>query len=148
MKRASAVLLAGISVFLGPTHAQVLASANPVVTTWEVSQFGMPADAKYVFCRGADCSVRSVKHLATPPQTATRPRVLSEVITPMATQASSAAPVEIQKPLVLTETTVTKPSKKRTHRRRPRVEIECKPVAKKVPGKSTSHPHARPSSGN
>lgn len=43
--------------------AQALAQGGPL-RHLAVVQFGMPADAKFVFCEGQDCPARSLKHFA------------------------------------------------------------------------------------
>jgi hypothetical protein len=42
---------------------QALAQGAPL-NRLAVVQFGMPADAKFVFCEGEDCPARSLKHFA------------------------------------------------------------------------------------
>ncbi|ONU62408.1 hypothetical protein A8E62_14065 [Burkholderia cenocepacia] len=49
-----------------PTNAS-LGTPNPVSRASGVVQFGMPGDHKYVFCDGADCPDRTLKHIAEPP---------------------------------------------------------------------------------
>jgi hypothetical protein len=43
--------------------AQALVQGGPL-RHLAVVQFGMPADAKFVFCEGQDCPARSLKHFA------------------------------------------------------------------------------------
>ena len=148
MKWSTAILLVGAMVCIGNSHGQVLRSASPVAPPLGVTQFGMPTDAKYVFCAASDCLERSLKHLANPAQATTRAKVLPEVITPMPVQVSSVSQVEIPKPQVLTEARAVKRTKQQTRRLKPRADIECKPAPQKVPVQAPSHPHARPSSGH
>ena len=55
--------------------AQTLGEENPVSKVVEVVQFGLPDDAKFVFCEGADCPERSAKHLMALPVPAGMPRL-------------------------------------------------------------------------
>ena len=52
--------------------AQALAQVGPP-RHLAVVQFGMPADAKFVFCDGEDCPARSLKHFAVATQVARAP---------------------------------------------------------------------------
>lgn len=55
--------------------AQTLGEENPVSKVVEVVQFGLPDDAKFVFCEGADCPERSAKHLMALPVPVGMPRL-------------------------------------------------------------------------
>lgn len=48
-------------------QAQTLGEPNPVDRISNVVQFGLPADAKFVFCDDSECPERSVKNLYTAP---------------------------------------------------------------------------------
>lgn len=54
----------------GPAGAQSLAPPASVVQTFDVVQFGVPRDARFVFCDGEDCPQRSIKHLQPLPSPA------------------------------------------------------------------------------
>ncbi len=47
-------------------NAQVLTHSGPADQRYWVEQFGMPKDARYVFCQTNACPQRSLKHLALP----------------------------------------------------------------------------------
>lgn len=50
-------------------HAQTLGEPNPVDRVSNVVQFGLPADARFVFCDDSECPERTVKNLhAAPPR--------------------------------------------------------------------------------
>lgn len=49
-----------------PAHDASLATSNPVTQIVEAAQFGVPRDAKFVFCDGEDCPARTLKHLEIP----------------------------------------------------------------------------------
>lgn len=148
MRWPAAFLLIAAMTCIGHSHGQVLRSPSPASPTLVVTQFGMPTDAKYVFCAASDCLDRSLKHLAMPAQAATRAKEFPERISSMPVQASSVLPVDMPKPLVLTEAKTVKHTKQQTRRLKPRADIECKPDTQKVPVEAPSHPHARPSSGH
>lgn len=48
-------------------QAQTLGEPNPVDRISNVVQFGLPADAKFVFCDDRDCPERTVKNFHTDP---------------------------------------------------------------------------------
>ncbi len=50
-----------------PAGAQSLDQPASVVQTFDVVQFGVPRDARFVFCDGEDCPQRSIKHLQPRP---------------------------------------------------------------------------------
>ena len=120
----------------GYAHAQVLAAQNPATATMEVSQFGMPRDAKFVFCSSDECPERSLKHMATPPQQKAtaplpvRPQVQSETLIrqPGPTETSNSA-ARTESPPVAKVKPPGKPLNRKV-RPKPKTDIECKPPPK------------------
>jgi hypothetical protein len=110
-----ALATAGVSA----ANAQALNQPNPLDRLSDVVQFGVPRDAKFVFCDGEDCPERSIKHLYVPPPPPS-PAVQEPVVP---------APQSIQPPAELSPAKVpakNKPIKKK--RKKPAVKYECKPV--------------------
>lgn len=104
----------------GPAGAQSLSQSASVGQTFDVVQFGVPREARFVFCDGADCPQRSIKHLQPPP--APTPK-LDESVQPV--------PQLIQPAEALSPVNVTprhKPLKRKP--RKPGVRYECKPVTR------------------
>lgn len=104
----------------GPAGAQSLSQSVAVEQTFDVVQFGVPREARFVFCDGADCPQRSIKHLQLPP--APTPK-LDESVQPV--------PQLIQPAEALSPVNVTprhKPLKRKP--RKPGVRYECKPVTR------------------
>ncbi len=104
----------------GPVGAQSLDHSAAVEQTFDVVQFGVPREARFVFCDGADCPQRSIKHLQTPP--AAPPRI-DEFVQPV--------PQLIQPAEALSPVNVTprhKPLKRKP--RKTGVRYECKPVTR------------------
>lgn len=105
-------------------NAQVLTQSGPVDQPYWVEQFGMPKDARYVFCQTKACPQRSLKHLALP----VAPKM--EVPAPPIVLLKSQAPEEV----VLMSPAPklrAKPIHKPLKRRKPKVDIDCKPTTKK-----------------
>lgn len=102
-------------------QAQTLNQPSPVDRLSDVTQFGVPRDAKYIFCDGADCPERSIKHLHVPPPPPPAP---APVVIPQ--------PQSIQPPAELlpakVEAPKPAPKKKPKKRVKPKVKYECKPV--------------------
>lgn len=63
----------------GPGQAS-LAQPSSLLRLSAVQQFGMPGDAKYIFCDVGDCPDRSTKHIAHSPTSLSPPLVLPPVI--------------------------------------------------------------------
>lgn len=104
----------------GTASAQSLGQPGSSDKTFEVVQFGVPRDARFVFCDGADCPQRSIKHLQLPP--APTPK-LDESVQPV--------PQLIQPAEALSPVNVTprhKPPRKK--RGKPGVRYKCKPVTR------------------
>ena len=105
-------------------NAQVLTHSGTSGQSYWVEQFGMPKDARYVFCQTNACPQRSLKHLALP----VAPTM--EVPAPPIVLLKSQAPEE----MVLISPAPklrTKPIHKPLKRRKPKVDIECKPTTVK-----------------
>ncbi|WP_347250976.1 hypothetical protein [Zoogloea sp.] len=102
-------------------QAQTLNQPSPVDRLSDVTQFGVPRDAKYIFCDGADCPERSIKHLHVPPPPppAPAPVVIPQPQSIQPPAELSPAKVEAPKPA---------PKKKPKKRVKPKVKYECKPV--------------------
>lgn len=101
-------------------QAQTLNQPSPVDRLSDVTQFGVPRDAKYIFCDGADCPERSIKHLhVPPPPPAPTPVVIPQPQSIQPPAELSPAKVEAPKPA---------PKKKPKKRVKPKVKYECKPV--------------------
>lgn len=83
-----------------PATNPSLEQPSPLSRVSGVTQFGMPGDQKFIFCDGADCPVRSRKHLSEPRQTtalvATKVIAIEEVVDaqPAARQMSPATPIK------------------------------------------------------
>ena len=133
----------------GGAQAQALASQAPLPQPRDVAQFGMPADAKFVFCTTHDCPERSLKHLATPmpspssPQKAsiaslqTRVAAISDVPRPEAFAANNEVPPDKPSAKPPSKARAKVPAK-RIHRKDPfrsSVDVECKP-----PGRMPASP--------
>ena len=105
-------------------NAQVLTQSRPPDQPYWVEQFGMPKDARYVFCQTNACPQRSLKHLALP----VPPKM--EIPAPHIVLLKSQAPEEV----VLMSPAPklrAKPIHKPLKRRKPKVDIDCKPTTKK-----------------
>lgn len=104
----------------GPACAQSLSQSATVEQTFDVVQFGVPREARFVFCDGADCPQRSIKHLQLPP--AGPPRIEEPVqqVPQLIQPAEALSPVKV--------TPRHKPLRKK--RSKPRVQYECKPVTR------------------
>lgn len=115
------LIVAALASIGASAQAQTLNQPSPVDRLSDVTQFGVPRDAKYIFCDGADCPERSIKHLHVPPPPAPAP-VPVVIPQPQSIQPPaelSPAKVEAPKPA---------PKKKPKKRVKPKVKYECKPV--------------------
>lgn len=116
------LIVATLASIGASAQAQTLNQPSPVDRLSDVTQFGVPRDAKYIFCDGADCPERSIKHLHVP----SPPPAPVPVVTPQ--------PQSIQPPAELSPAKVEAPkpaAKKRLKKRakpKPKVKYECKPV--------------------
>ena len=115
------LIVAALASIGASAQAQTLNQPSPVDRLSDVTQFGVPRDAKYIFCDGADCPERSIKHLhvPTPPAPAPAPVVMPQPQSIQPPAALSPAKVEAPKPA---------PKKKPKKRVKPKVKYECKPV--------------------
>lgn len=64
-----------IAISLAVTNNMVMAASlsnfnseesNPVIRVFDITQFGMQGDKKYIFCEGADCPSHTIKHISEP----------------------------------------------------------------------------------
>ena len=114
------LIVAALASIGASAQAQTLNQPSPVDRLSDVTQFGVPRDAKYIFCNGADCPERSIKHLHVPPP----PPPPAPVVIPQ--------PQSIQPPVELSPAKVeapkSAPKKKPKKRAKPKVKYECKPV--------------------
>lgn len=116
------LIVATLASIGASAQAQTLNQPSPVDRLSDVTQFGVPRDAKYIFCDGADCPERSIKHLHVP----SPPPAPVPAVTPQ--------PQSIQPPAELSPAKVEAPkpaAKKRLKKRakpKPKVKYECKPV--------------------
>lgn len=92
----------------------------------DVVQFGMPRDAKFVFCSNEDCPERTLKHVDTPPpQPAAMPIRTSVAPARLPVAAPvTLTPVLDPAPVAKKEVVKKKPKK----RKKRAVKYECKPV--------------------
>lgn len=106
----------------GQTAAQSLGEPSPVGPAFGVTQFGMPRDAKYIFCSDMDCPERTTKTLTSPPVVVVPQPITATVI-----------PQSIQPPIELSRAKVkpVKKIKKKAVRRKRAVPIKCGPDLKK-----------------
>lgn len=117
------LIVAALASIGASAQAQTLNQPSPVDRLSDVTQFGVPRDAKYIFCDGADCPERSIKHLHVPPPPPPAP---APVVIPQ--------PQSIQPPAELSPAKVEapKPAPKKKPKKRakpkPKVKYECKPV--------------------
>jgi len=101
-----------------------LAEPAVIVSTLRVTEFGMPADSKFVFCDGADCPERTPKAINLPepsqPQPLPMPAAVSAQLAPPAPLPIASA--NMPPPLVAASEELTKQSEPahatRPHHRR------------------------------
>lgn len=119
------LIAAAVLVACNLAAAQSLANESPVNRVLEVAQFGLPSDAKFIFCEGWDCPDRTVKTL-TSPQPIVRPaKPAPPVLLPQPQSVQPPAELSPAKPPVK-KTIKKKPAPKK---RAPR--IDCGPDLKK-----------------
>ena len=124
MKTRFQMTLAVAVLIVSHANAQVLTHSGTSGQSYWVEQFGMPKDARYVFCQTNACPQRSLKHLALP----VPPKM--EIPAPPIVLPKSQAPEEV----VLMSPAPklrAKPIHKPLKRRKPKVDIDCKPTTKK-----------------
>ena len=104
--------------------AQALAQGGPL-RRLAVVQFGMPADAKFVFCDEQDCPTRSLKHFAVA-QPVARPSIAVPYLAPV--PSKTLEPAE----LAQTKQEIFMPPQaalsKKPKRRKAKVAIDCRSV--------------------
>lgn len=104
----------------GTASAQSLGQPDSLDQTFEVVQFGVPREARFVFCYGADCPQRSIKHLQLPPAPP-----------PSNEEPEPPVPESIQPAEELSPVNVAPPRQPlRKKRSKPRVQYECQPVTR------------------
>ena len=104
--------------------AQALAQGGPL-RHLAVVQFGMPADAKFVFCEGGDCPTRSLKHFAVATTVARVPTAVPSV-TPIAVQTLDLAELAQMKQEIYMPPTAA--LAKKPKRKKVKVAIDCRSV--------------------
>lgn len=104
----------------GTASAQSLGQPGSLDQTFEVVQFGVPRETRFVFCDGADCPQRSIKHLQLPPAPPPRNEEPALPVPESIQPAENLSPVNVAPP--------HKPLRKK--RSKPRVQYECKPVTR------------------
>lgn len=118
----AAALLAACNL----AQAQSLGEPAPINRVMDVTQFGMPRDAKLIFCDGQDCPERTVKTLTSPKPVAPPPPPPAPVVTPQ--------PQSVQPPAALSPAKVA-PTKKHTKKVAPKKKraprMDCGPDTKK-----------------
>lgn len=112
-------LLAAFSL----AEAQSLGEPAPVGRVMDVTQFGVPRDAKLIFCDEPDCPTRTVKTLTSPKPPALPARSPAVSIEPQ--------PQSVQTPAVLSPAKVVPPEvpakKAAPKKRRVPRHIDCRP---------------------
>jgi hypothetical protein len=105
-------------------HVQSLGEPTGVNRVMEVGQFGVPQDAKYIFCDGQDCPERSTKTLTTAKALpAQAPAVPVQLIQKQLVQP----PAEV----IDMKVQPAQPAKKKAARRKRATNLDCRPVAQK-----------------
>ena len=106
-----------------PSSAQVLGEPNPVGRSLTVRQFGIPRDAKYIFCDGSDCPERTTKTLASPRPAGAQKPVAIDVPSP----AKLEPPVTVVKESPQHKKVMEKKPPRKTRPRKP----DCKTAHEK-----------------
>jgi len=103
-------------------YAQSLGDPSPVNRVMNVNQFGIPSDAKYIFCQGEDCGERTTKTLTNSKPIYT-PTPVAELPHPQSVQLpTELLPVKSQLPKPVTQ----KPKHKKHA-----VKKDCRPTTAK-----------------
>lgn len=117
-------LLAALIVTAGvQANAQSLGNSAAVNRVMDVNQFGVPRDAKYIFCDGQDCQERTTKTLMAPKLA---PATVPVVLAPQ--------PQSVQPPAELLRAELgppKKPVKKRPVPNKRTAKLDCRPVSDK-----------------
>lgn len=98
-------------------QAQSMAEPSPIHKLAEIQQFGVPRDAKYIFCDSGDCPERTAKHLHIP--TSKPPAVMP-------------APQTIQPPIITEAKEPPKPRKAKAQKQKQKPKQKPKKRAAKV----------------
>ena len=89
--------LAGLILAVGvPATAQTLIEPSQAPKAMDVTQFGVPRDAKYVFCNGEDCPERSTKTVPAPKVVAPAP-VITRPVAPFVPLQATQPPPELSR---------------------------------------------------
>ncbi len=107
-------------------YAQALAQGGPP-SRMAVVQFGMPADAKFVFCDGEDCPSRSLKHFAMASPVARVPLDLP-YIPPIAVKTLEPAELPQTQQEIYIPPKAALAKKPKPKRRPAKVAIDCRSV--------------------
>ena len=120
------LIVAAVLAACSLAQAQSLEEPAPARRVMDVAQFGMPRDAKLIFCDGQDCPDRTTKTL-------TSPKPVAVIQLPAPVPVVVPQPQSIQPPAELSRAKVTPPKKlqkKVAHKpRAPR--MDCGPDVKK-----------------
>lgn len=121
--------LAGLMLAMGaPAYAQTLIEPSQGPKAMDVIQFGVPRDAKYVFCNGADCPERSTKTVPAPKAAAPAP-VINRPVAPVVPLQATQPPPELSRAKV-EPPPKAKAAKKKPVRKKRVVQAGCGPDAK------------------
>lgn len=123
---ALAGLILAVSI---PASAQTLIDATQAPKAMDVSQFGVPRDAKYVFCNGADCPERSTKTVPAPKVAAPTP-VITRPVAPMVPPQATQPPPELSRAKVEPPPKAKAAPKKKPVRKKRPVQAGCGPDSK------------------
>lgn len=123
---ALAWLILAISV---SANAQTLTDHSQAPKAMDVAQFGVPRDAKYVFCNGEDCPDRSTKTVPTPKASVPVP-IISRPVVPTVMQEARQPPPELSRAKVHPRRVPKATSKKKTVRKKRPVPAGCGPESK------------------
>ncbi|MEN9905441.1 MAG: hypothetical protein RLZZ555_2006 [Pseudomonadota bacterium] len=102
----------------GTAGAQSLGQTRELDRLFDVAQFGVPREARFVFCDGEECPQRSIKHLQVAP--AQSPRFEQPELPVPESELPEEESPRVQVP--------PKPRPLKKKRSKPPVRYECKPV--------------------
>ncbi|MFN7883705.1 MAG: hypothetical protein ACK5PF_11925 [bacterium] len=126
--RAAAMPLSVCALTLAPpTLAQSLGEPPAIMRVLEISQFGLPRDARYVFCDTGECPARSTKSFTVAPiaRVATAPAPPQPASPPSAPVAETLSHAKVQTPTLAPKTKPTTAPKRRP------ATCDCPPVTPK-----------------
>lgn len=119
---AKRMVVAVVAVAASVAQAQSLGDPQPINKLMESAQFGMPSDAKYIFCDGDDCPDRTRKTLTAP-----KAEVAQKPVVVMPRPQSMVPPPELSPAKVV----VKKPKKKIKRKPKRKAQVECVPGTEK-----------------